>query len=363
MNRQTQALIDYYRKAQERLIGIITDKEAMGNTTVYYKSLLRNVQAEIKRILKDIPTLAKGIVESNYVIGAQSSKADTSTVFTALDTRQIALLVTNLQTELITATNVVGRRIMDNIRRIGVEAVLSGRASGQTVREVKRDIIDKLTQPNVDMPGIRYRNGHIMPLDKYAAMVARTTSIEAAIRADLQRGQEHGFDLVICTVHSPTCNICAPFAGRMYASTIDAANGKYYGLNFPYLYDTALAHGYSVIHPNCRHSFTSVSNLSYTYDELREWSRKSTRPFIDNRTQSERKEYARTQVLNRQRNYDLIKYNQIRSALPDDAPKSFGAFRSMKRANSEQYQQLLSDMRVIKKEIAQKDITTMDLVV
>ena len=44
------------------------------------------------------------------------------------------------------------------------------------------------------------------------------------------------------------------YQGRVYALTKEAANGKYKGskgqaLHFPYLYDTALPHGYSTIHP------------------------------------------------------------------------------------------------------------------
>lgn len=134
--------------------------------------------------------------------------------------------------------------------------------------------------------------------------------------------------------------------------TKEAANGKYKGskgqaLHFPYLYDTALISGYSTIHPNCRHRLSVLPAGAYTVAEMEEFSRKSMQPFEDMRSDKERKAYAQEQAVKRKRNESRKQYEKIKTALPNDAPKTFAAFVKMKSAKSERYKELLKDYRTV----------------
>ena len=144
------------------------------------------------------------------------------------------------------------------------------------------------------------------------------------------------------------------YQGRVYALTKEAANGKYKGskgqaLHFPYLYDTALPHGYSTIHPNCRHRLSVLPAGAYTAVEMEEFSRKSMQPFEDMRSDKERKAYAKEQEVKRKRNESRKQYEKIKTVLPNDAPKTFAAFVKMKAAKSERYKELLKDYRTVMK--------------
>ncbi len=69
----------------------------------------------------------------------------------------------------------------------------------------------------------------------------------------------------------------------------------------------------------------------------------SNRPFVDDRTQKEKKAYHDLQEeLERlhQKELDRKIYEKLLITLPNDTPKSFGAFRRMKSTNSKGYQEL-----------------------
>lgn len=69
----------------------------------------------------------------------------------------------------------------------------------------------------------------------------------------------------------------------------------------------------------------------------------SNRPFVDDRTAKQKKDY---EVLKKQfeeeeeKERDRKIYAKLVSSLPSDAPKSFSAFRRMKKSNSTTYQEL-----------------------
>ncbi len=188
---------------------------------------------------------------------------------------------------------------------------------------------------------------------KIEALFAKTL-VETSNEKRLNQGKSWGYDLVRCTTHHPTCEVCAQYQGRVYALTREAANGKYKGpngegLQFPLLYETALSHGREAIHQNCRHSFSILPASVFSRKELSELSRNSMQPFEDTRSDAERKAYAQEQAVKRQRNADLHEWRKYRALLPEDAPTTFAGFRRMKKANSVRYQRLQWDARFFRK--------------
>lgn len=358
MNTQKK-LIETYQKAQKKLVEIIQRKQAYGSVTSYERSLLRQIQKELKKLKKSSKAFVEQLVKENYKTGLQSLiddliKDDTAprlfNMFSGLNTSQIELITQNANIDLNKAINIVGRRVQDAVREAGVEATAEKLTTGQTVREMQKNLEKKLEQQN--LTAVEYANGTKMPIEKYAETVARSTTAETQNKAKVIQGQDWGYDLVRFTEHSPTCEVCSMYQGRVYALTKEAANGKYKGskgqaLHFPYLYDTALISGYSTIHPNCRHRLSVLPAGAYTAAEMEEFSRKSMQPFEDMRSDKERKAYAQEQAVKRNRNESRKQYEKIKAALPNDAPKTFAAFVKMKSAKSERYQELLKDYRTV----------------
>ena len=352
-------LIETYQKAQKKLVEIIKRKQAYGSAAAYERSLLRQIQKELKKLKKSSKALVEQLVKENYKTGLQSLiddliKDDTAprlfNMFSGLNTSQIELITQNANIDLNKAINIVGRRVQDAVREAGVEATAEKLTTGQTIREMQKNLQDKLKQQN--LIAVEYANGTKMPIEKYAETVARSTTAETQNKAKVIQGQDWGYDLVRFTEHSPTCEVCSMYQGRVYALTKEAANGKYKGskgqaLHFPYLYDTALISGYSTIHPNCRHRLSVLPAGAYTAAEMEEFSRKSMQPFEDMRSDKERKAYAQEQAVKRKRNESRKQYEKIKTALPNDAPKTFAAFVKMKSAKSERYKELLKDYRTV----------------
>lgn len=357
-----EELLNLYETAQEKLVEIIQRKALGGSPAVYERNILKQITSLLKRLKKATPEVIRQMVLEGYKTGLESAVEDILKVkipvpsaynlFSRVHTAQINLIVRNTVDSLTKAVNIVGRRMQDEIREAGLRATAMKTATGGTVREMQKDLEQRLQGLNLRQQsgrmGVRYKNGKIVPLDKYAAMVSRTTPAEAQNKAKIVQAAEWGYDLVRCTTHAPTCEICAQYQGRVYALTREAANGKYKGpngepLRFPLLYETALVHGYETIHPNCRHRFTILPARAYSRAELAEMSRMSMRPFEDTRSDTERKAYAKEQAVKRARNDDLREWKWYKSLFPEDAPKTFAGFRSMKRANSVRYQQLKWD--------------------
>ncbi|MFQ9846661.1 MAG: phage minor capsid protein [[Clostridium] leptum] len=353
-----------YEAAERKLVEIIARKASAGSAAAYERQILKQVSAELKKLRRATPELVRQMVLSGYRAGLEGAvedilKVDLSlphsyNLFSRVNTRQIDLIVQNTVDSLTKATRIVGRRMEDEIRAAGLRAAALKEATGGTVGDMQKDLEKRLLGLDLRQAGgkigVRYKNGKVVSLKDYSKMVARTTTAEAQNKAKIVQAEEWGYDLAECTTHAPTCEVCAMYQGRVYALTKEAANGKHKGpggepLRFPYLYDTALVHGYETIHPNCRHRFIIKPPQAYTKVELEKLSRHSMQPFRDTRSDAERKAYAKEQSVTRARNADRREWETYRRALPDEAYARFSDFRRAKQANSQQYQELKSNFQ------------------
>ncbi len=78
-----QALAKLYTKAEADLIKTIRRKTAHGNATSYERSLLRQVDEQIKALQKSSDTLVQKLIRSNYKKGLDKLVSDLSADNTA----------------------------------------------------------------------------------------------------------------------------------------------------------------------------------------------------------------------------------------------------------------------------------------
>ena len=368
MSSAAQKLIQVYEQAEKRLVKIILSKTNHGSPAIYERQLLRQIAVEVKRLRGATAPIVEQVVMDGWRSGTQGLIDDLKQAgvslpwnsFSVLNRGQIELLVSNAVDGMDRALNLVGRRLNDEIRDIGVRVSADRTASGMTVRKMQKELERRLystseVRQSGGLIGVRYRNGRIAPLDTYSKMAARTITAEAQNKAKFSQAADLGYGLVRCTAHSPTCEICAKYQNRVYALTREFAEGKLKGpdgepLFFPYLYDTALVHGYETIHPNCIHRFVVLPHRAYRREEVARWSRDSQKPFKDARSDAERKAYLGEQVKNRLRNQDYRQWQKYKALLPSDTP-NFGAFRNMKKWDSEKWQELQKDFRYIQRQM------------
>lgn len=193
-----------------------------------------------------------------------------------------------------------------------------------------KDIINKdLKESKVST--VQYANGVNVSVDKYATMLAHTTRSETENLAMIQQALREGIDLVECDIVSPTCDTCAVYQGRVYS--ISGNDSRY-----PALYKTAFKSGYSIIHPNCRHSWSPYHAELYNEEENRQILERSNRtwtPDGDGRhfqqTEILREEYARGQQKMRQWNAEIVEYERMKAYYTEQGQekpyKSLSAFR------------------------------------
>lgn len=216
-----------------------------------------------------------------------------------------------------------------------------------TVGDLQGIIQEDLT--NGEGTSVKYANGAKMPVGKYAAMLARTTRAETDNLAMIQQALKEGIDLLKCGTVSPTCDICSVYQGRVYS--ISGKDSRY-----PALYQTAFKSGYSIIHPNCRHSWTPYHIELYTkeqQDEDRKRSNRSFKPDTDSRafqqTERMREEYAKGQAKMRQWNAEIVEYERMKAhykSLGEEPPyKTLGAFRREVRKPKEKQSNIFRSMR------------------
>ena len=353
-----EQLVQIYINAEKKLTDIIQAKARASSPAAYERSLLKQIDDELRKLRVTSAKSVTELIEHFYESGlqqlveqlAQVGENRTYNMFSKLNRRQIEIIARNTTGNFNKAIKMIGRRTQDTVRKITLEATTEKLTTGQTIRQMQKNLAKAFESEHLTC--VEYSNGAKMPISKYAEMTARSTTAEAQNSSQFVQAKDWGYDLVKMTYHSPTCEVCAKYQGRVYATTKQAANGKYRDkdgkrLKFPYLYDTVLVKGYDTVHPNCRHRFSVYPARAYTTEELKKASQNSMREFTDDRSDTERKAYAKEQADKRRKNENLKQYEKLKAMFPDDAPKSFAGFVRMKNSKSERYKQLINDSRTV----------------
>jgi hypothetical protein len=268
--KQINQLVNMYRQGFNDVLQILA---AGGNRDLmaYY----RDVLIQLRDLLGQLDANAAAWIEQTIGQVYSQSAAETAAFlmslgiqrqvnpeFAQLHQRAIDVIAQNMADNLRDATQFIGRRVDDAFRRVGIEQAGRKYASGTTIQDMKRKVMQAMLDEGqtafIDKIGRRWR------LDTYAEMVARTTTREAASVATLNECKEFDIDLVRISFHYPTCEICAPLQGKVYS--ISGKDKRYPALKDEYR---------PPIHPNCQHVLEPyVREFDDKADEVQELSNK-----------------------------------------------------------------------------------------
>lgn len=347
-------LIDIYREAQLALVKIITGNTGAGTKT-YYNSVLKQTEALLNRlsaqtgryINTEIPKEYKVALESTYDYfkrnRLQMKRPD---IFAQVHADAVSELAAEMQHHIDEGISNAGRRViryadsaMDNaLRQNGLRASAVKIASGQTVRDMQKDLVQRLSEDG--FLTVQYGSGegaYQVGLDSYASMVARSTTREAGNLAREKQLTDNGYDLMIITEHHPCCGQCARVQGRVFSIS---GNDK----RFPPL-SAAFPSGYRNVHPNCSCVAVPWIEELQSPEELREALEKGSQPLRDERSAGEKALYTQQQSDSRQMRADLVQYQRYKARLGSDAPQTFSAFRRMKNAGGDRWNELQKEYR------------------
>jgi hypothetical protein len=149
----------------------------------------------------------------------------------------------------------IGRRVDDAFRREGMVAVAQGIVEGRARVEVSRALERRLLE--LGRPDFVDKLGRHWSLDRYAEMVARTTTREAMTQGTIQRLREHGIELAQVSRHA-----CADFCVYYEDAIVSIGDEPH-----PVYPPISAIDGGPPFHPRCAHVLTPFVEQLATEEE------------------------------------------------------------------------------------------------
>lgn len=219
---------------------------------------------------------------------------------------------------------------LESVNKDIAQGILLGSSRDKIVKRVAASFNDHGMKAFITV------DGRALPLDFYSETITRTKISKARATAHAKHYDEVGNQHF--TIHGAydTCAECASYRDIIFTMTGEDSR-------FTYL-DPAEALPF---HPNCRCGIRPVVVDNIDADELEREAAKSRQfdPNTDQRTKEQRKAYEDDQRAKRKAREEMKQYHNMVAKLGDDAPKTLGAFRRMKRANSKNYRKLMAELR------------------
>lgn len=354
-----EKLIKAYEKAKKELERKL--RAAKGSDMKsYYRKLIKEIEETVKELQKSAAAYVNAAVPADYMenaaeiyeqMRAQSIIIKPPEAFRQLHTDAIYDLRREVMTQIeegIAKAKQQTEKLAAEAREIAYKAALRsmGLDAAQhkidtvgTVTDMQQELVKRLEETGilkVELGSGKHKRE--MSITNYAHLVARSTSREVGNTARINQMSAGGFDLVEIPPHYPTCEICAILQDRVYS--ISGEDKR-----FPPL---SKAIGvYKNIHPHCRHVIVGWAEMMYTPEEIEEAIKKSNRPWTDPRSGEEKQFYNELQRKNRQARDLQYQYERYRKRLGDDAPKSLYAFKRIKKAGGERWEELQNRYRQV----------------
>lgn len=248
-------LIALYRDA-ERIIAADV-KEAIRDERIAQRAFrilaFRRVQEELRRLGVEGDRLAERLIENAWREGDKSildaiPSGDGTYTFSQINRGALEEMQAALVGRLGDARGTVGRQVNDVFARAGRRSVTLGLLGAEgSPRRVASNLVEQIRRQGVK--AFVDRGGNRWDLQRYAEMVARTTTREAVVQAQIERMGEQGIEYARISTSSRPCPICAQWQGVLVT-----LGGKSSSLNGePATTLDALPNGGPPFHPNCRH--------------------------------------------------------------------------------------------------------------
>ncbi len=269
---QIGVLISLYENAELRLLRQLHDPSLTDKKRWRIESLLKQVDNQIKVLDRRAHSVARATVGSAYVAAVtQASEAlDAKAVyFTQINTQTVSVLAAQMTQDLLIANGSMKSTahrfiratqqqvLMDTeLTRVVAEGIIEGVSEQVSTNRVLKKLQERLK--NGQLITINGRNYNPA---KYAELLSRTRTREAATQATINTSLYLGNDLVQVSAptHRGKDSICPRFAGRVYSISGSSPDFPRLTLRPPF-------------HPNCIHVLAAVLESALkkrkTYDAL-----------------------------------------------------------------------------------------------
>ena len=252
---QAQRLITFYGKAENEILTEINRAVLKGEDLKYLNTMKSNIKGILNQLRDGGRTWCEEAIPETYSAGMDFADKQIENLglaegFGAIHQQASQVLAEASFNRLEDVTTMIGRSTDDIYRELSLEsvrgAVVGYNTYGQAATKIKRQLKDR------GITGFKDKNGKMWNMKAYAAMVARTTTMEAHLAGTSNRLMEKGHDLVKVSSHSNSCPLCKPYQGAILSLS---GTDK----NYPSLQS---AKDKGLFHPNCRHAYGLAVDLS-----------------------------------------------------------------------------------------------------
>lgn len=337
-------LIQYLYRKIAYLIGsrnVLDDREKE-KMIRNINQLMQESEIEVTDIVtNEIKNVYEGEV-SKAIKNVRSKGLEFSTPLNSMvQTDAVEIILEDTMLDMKAAYRTANERLIDNIegtlqdvKEDIADGVMFGNTRQKTVKRVHDDFLEK------GLSSFTTVDGKELPLDFYAETVTRTKTSTARIQAHGNTYQAAGVNLMEVTGASDPCPKCGVYHGKVFST--DGQDKRFPHVDVQNVFP---------LHPNCR---CSVLPYIPHFEEEKDVQSKIDKssnfdPTKDTRTQKQKKAYKDMQDARRKARQEMKDYDKIKGVLGDDAPKTLGAYRRMKREKSKGYLKLQQRMRDLNK--------------
>ena len=286
--------------------------------SLYEKELTQSI-VELNKRGVEFSTNLNSQVQSGAL---QNILQDTTADMSAAYATASALLIKNID------------KVLNKVQQEIADGIMYGNTRRKTVKRVYDTFLEN------GITCFKTVDGKNLPLDFYAETLVRTKTSTARIKAHSETYKEAGVNLMEVVGASDPCPICGAYHNKVFST--DGQDERFPHVDVENIFP---------LHPNCR---CSVLPYVIEYEEEEDIQNKindskNFDPKKDDRTEEQKKAYKDMQDARRKARQEMKDYDKIKSVLGNDAPKTLGAYRRMKREKSKGYIKLQSKMRELNK--------------
>ncbi|MTW85617.1 hypothetical protein F3157_08065 [Virgibacillus dakarensis] len=324
-NKQAQKALLTINDMFKRLDQSVEDVIPQETLNAYFSGVDEATKALNKVGINPVNGLAASISSTGTVAGAFATHVHMNAVSEITDNTML-----DLKAAIRTARQNTYFTLMTTLQGVK-EDLQSGIIRGMSRKVITQRVAESFAKDG--MTAFITVDGKQLPLDFYSQVVTRTNLKQANTNGAINRYKENGQDLVKISGNTPTCYECHAYRGMVFSLSGEDDRFPPAAGNLP------------PYHAQCQCSASVyVAEFKSDKEVNKEVERAKTfDPTKDTRSESQKKAYEKQQRLNRQNNYEKKRYADIKGVLGDDAPANLGAFKRMKRANTDNYNKLIQD--------------------
>ena len=274
---EIDSLAALYRDAAADMLDVLVDAAALAGQRGQAAALLRQYQILLANLREEAAAWIELYIPRAYDVGLEFSDEGIRNirraginlrrqgagtvgrrereVFSQVHREAARAVVESMLQTTNAALAQIGRRADDVFRREGMRAVARGIAAGRARVDVSRELAERLMAAG--RPDFIDKLGRHWRLDRYAEMVARTTTREAMTQGTINRLREHGIQLAQVSAHNAE-DFC-----RYYENVIVCIGDEPHPVYPP----ISAINGGTPFHPRCVHCLTPFIERLATEEE------------------------------------------------------------------------------------------------